>query len=204
MCESETTVDYHRVRIGEQELLLPKHAESHDVMASAQETSSVMEYSSCAADTTSTAGPLQNPSLLPENYKIRLALENPIDMETAAAGDVVSAMVVNEVVEREGVTARVLVNRGTRVRGRILNLGSYRNLERPKRSGLQPQIHPVVAISFDVMEIDGAASPLRVRLERTLLTHDSSRWPENTLVFTTDEEHYVIPRGFQSTWISTR
>jgi hypothetical protein len=204
MCESEISVDYHRVRIGVEDVLLPRRAESHDIMASAQETTSVIVYSSCVAESGPAELPSKAASILPENYKIRLALDDPIDSQTAAAGDPVSASVLGDVVAREGVKFRTLLHRGTRVRGRILSLGLYPEFDRLGRPAVPPENHLLVAISFDMAEIDGVASPLHVRLDRVGLTSAGSRWPENTLVFSTTDKYYVVRRGFESTWISMK
>jgi hypothetical protein len=193
--------DLYVDRIGAEEVLLPRHAETHDVMASGQETFSVVEYSGCAADSAAVPMPSKAASILPENYKIRLALDDSIDSQTAAAGDVISATVVDSVAGRDG---GILLPQGARVRGRILNLGLYSNLQRVERRNAPPEDHLLVAISFDVVEVDGVASPLRVRLDRVGSTTDDNRWPEDTLVFATTDKKYVVPRGFKSTWIAIK
>lgn len=103
---------------------------------------------------------------------------------TAAAGDVVSATVT------KGVLAR-----GTRVRGRILNLERWMD---DRKWGS----HFLIAISFDVAEMNGVAVPLHLRLDHPLA--ENKRWSEDTLPFLTKQERYVVPAGFESKWVTTK
>jgi hypothetical protein len=203
MCESTSTIDYHQVQIGSENVLLPRHAESRDVMANTQETKSVITYSSCTAELPRLDPPVKAASILPENYHVILALEDPLDFLTAAAGDVVTATVAEN---------GALLHPGTRVRGRILSIGSYPMLARQQpRPAAVPENYFVIAISFDVVEINGVPSPLQVsfdrvdsRLARKAILAEGNRWPEDSLLFKTTESHYVIPRGFRSEWITTK
>ncbi|HWE52615.1 MAG TPA: hypothetical protein VG273_22675 [Bryobacteraceae bacterium] len=213
MCESASTVDYARVLVGSEEVLLPKHAESHAVMSDAKETNNIVTYVSCVAEVPRSAAPVKAASILPANYGIVLRFDAAIDSDTAAAGDVVSATVGQDVVAREGASFKVLLAKGTKVRGRILNVTSYSRLPNENaRPNVIPESYLVIAISFDVAEINGIASPLHVRLDsgmtralgRAVLTPDSSRWPEDSLVFNAREKHFVVPAGFQSSWITTK
>ncbi len=214
MCESTSTIDYHRVLIGKENILLPQHAESSAVMASTQETRSVVTYSSCAAELPSLEPPVKAPSILPENYHVTLALDNPIDADTVAAGDVVSATVSRDVVSREGLTFRTLLHEGARVSGRIVNVGWYPMLARPSNGGparLSLDRHFVIAISFDVVEINGIASPLHMRFDRIdaekafqAVLAQGNRWPENSMLFKTTESHYVVPSGSKSEWVTVK
>jgi len=190
MCEAASTVDYHPMRIGGENVLLPVREQSHDVLVNAQETDSVIAYSSCTDEPPANEPPQVEPAL-PEKLLVQLALDDPIDSATAAAGDAVAAAVTRDVLARDGMT--IVLHKGTRVRGRILNLERWLQDENP---------FFVVAISFDAAEFNGVASPFRARLAgaSVRLNDASSRWPEDSLVFATRAGHYVIPRGFESRW----
>jgi len=198
MCETSSTIDYHRVRIGAEDFLLPRHAESRDVLIDTGETTNAISYSACAAEIPPLTPPVKAASILPEKVQMVLALDDPIDTDTAAAGDLVSATVTKPVIPKD--SFNILLDRGTRVRGRILNLAH--RLEK------SPQPVFVVTIAFDVVEINGVASPLHIQVDRarneTVLTDHSDRWPEDSQFFATNASRYVIPRGYESKWVTVK
>jgi hypothetical protein len=212
MCESASAVDYQQVQIGSESFPLPRHAESRDVMVNTQETTSVITYSGCAAELPPLDAPVKSRSTLPENYHVVLAFDDAIDTTTAAAGDVVSATVTKDVIARDGFSFRTLLHAGTRVHGRILSIGSYPMLARQQKLQTTiPQNYFAIAISFDVAEIDGVASPLQIKFDSVdaklaggAILAESNRWPEDSLLFHTTEKRFVIPRGFKSEWITTK
>jgi hypothetical protein len=161
-------------------------------------------YSSCAV-VRPPAPSYQAAPALPPDLRIRLAFDEAIDLDTAAAGDIVSATVTTPVSTRRSQTP--LVGIGAKARGRILNLE-----RRPDRGGLV-----LVAISFDTLEGGESSVPVHMVLERgfnvddpvstrappdgTVIRH-STRWPELTLVVR--GKRHTIPAGFQSRWVTTK
>jgi hypothetical protein len=179
-------------------VLVPGRGESLNVLINTQETTNAAAYSSCTPDIPKNEPPSGGLPVVPEKYGVQLALNDAIDTGTAAAGDLITATVSKDVVSRDGIA--ILLRKGTRVRGRILNLARW------IENGKDPYF--VIAISFDEADIDGVASPFRVKLDRSLMAvalgNDSSRWPENSLVFGTRAERYQVPRGFESWWMTIR
>ena len=150
------------------------------------------------------AGPRQV-AALPPGISFTLALIGSLDLRTAAAGDPVSAKVVH-VVRAKG-TKELLVPAGAIVRGRLLAAG-YQFITSEF----------VISISFNTLEIDGAISPLSVRLDHELqkesrprhgfvkrgaefsLPPPVSMGPGSLFAFRAERIAYVVPAGFRSKW----
>ena len=204
MCEVTSTADYRRVRIGAEDVPLPQRAEFRHVLINTQETTSVIAYSSCDAERPPIEKPVKSASILPENLPVVLALDHPIDTETAAAGDLVSAIVRRPVKAKD--SGKILLNQGTQVRGRIVNMGHRLSTPDGKANGAFPEGYFMIAISFEVVEIDGVVSPLHLRLDSSkmaaFLEAGSNRWPEDTLVFPAKKNSYLVRAGFESKWLT--
>jgi hypothetical protein len=92
---------------------------------------------------------------LPAGLSLTLALLTPIDTSTAAAGDAVSARVTKAV--RAPKSNEILVAAGAIVRGRILQMQHLINSAQFQFS-----------IRYDVLEQNGAVTPLAMSLDREL------------------------------------
>lgn len=188
MCEASASVDYQN---GENGASLPRQADWRHLLINGDETRSVVNYSSCAADQADFTPPAAVASNFPAKVAITLALDKPIDTDSAAAGDIVSATVTRDI----RYSSKVLIPRGATVRGRILNL----------ERRVSPGKYFLLAISFDVIEINGSAAPIRMVRDTgvggSMLRPDSTRWPELTLVFP-NRDHLIVPRGYQSAWLT--
>lgn len=204
MCESDTTVNYSMARVGDNDVLLPRDAEWRDLLPDGGETVSRVTYSSCAAFRPPLPSSHADPAF-PPNLPIRLAFDAAIDLDTAAAGDIVSATVKTSVLDPK--SRQLLVWNGAKARGRILNLE-----HRPDRGGFF-----LIAISFDTLESGAGAVPVHMVLEHGFNVDDpistrvtmggvvlrhSTRWPELTLVV--PDNHRTIPAGFQSRWVTAK
>jgi hypothetical protein len=142
------------------------------------------------------------PLVLPIGLPITLALTAPIDTDTAAAGDIVSAKVV-KAVRRLGAT-QDLIPAGAIARGRIARLERH----------IFPEPYFVIAISFNRVELNGVSSPFAARLEPNndiapgLRLDASSRarglefWDIGTFVFPGSKSRYVLPAGYESKWFT--
>jgi hypothetical protein len=203
-CESNTSVSYAIARIGADDVPLPREAEWQNLLPDGGETASRVIYSSCAAVRPPAPSSHAAPAFLP-NLPIRLAFDAAIDLDTAAAGDIVSATVTTPVSARH--SPQPLVGTGAKARGRILNLE-----HRPDRGG-----RFLVAISFDTLESVAGAVPVHMVLEHGfndddpfskrvitggVVLHRSERWPELTLVV--PGGRHMIPAGFQSRWVTAK
>ena len=153
-CAARTSIAYHLVPIGDGQFLVPRQVELETLSPDASETASVTNYSACheyaaestvrfddgdAASATKTAPAA--PIALPPDVSLTLALLHPIDTDTAAAGDEVSAKVVKEVRTKDSKT--ILVPAGAVAHGRILQM-------RHQYASTQFQI----SIRFDTLEIN--------------------------------------------------
>jgi hypothetical protein len=202
-CESNTSVSYAIARIGADDVLLPREAEWQNLLPDGGETVSRVSYSSCAAVRPPAPASRAAPAL-PPDLPIRLAFDAAIDLDTAAAGDIVSATVTTPVSLH---SQQPLVGIGARARGRILNLE-----HRPDRGGFF-----LLAISFDTLESVAGAVPVHMVLENGFDADDPiskrvtkggpevrhpARWPELTLVVR--DNRHTIPAGFQSRWVTAK
>ena len=202
-CETDTTVNYAMTRIGADDVLLPREAEWQNLLPDGGETVSRVTYSSCAAVRPPAPSSHAAPAF-PPNLPIRLAFDEAIDLDTAAAGDIVSATVTTPVSLH---SQQPLVGIGAKARGRILNLE-----HRPDRGGFF-----LVAISFDTLESVAGAVPVHMVLENGFDADDPiskrvtkggpevrhpARWPELTLVVR--DNRHTIPAGFQSRWVTAK
>jgi hypothetical protein len=202
-CESNASVNYAIARIGNDDVLLPREAEWEDLLPDGGKTVSRVTYSSCAAVRLAAPSSHVAPAI-PPKVSIRLAFDTAIDLDTAAAGDIVSATITAPVLDPNW--RAPFAENGAKVRGRILNLE-----HRLDRGVL------LIAISFDTVESGASAVPVHMVLERGFNVDDpfskrvitggvvqrhSERWPELTLVV--PGNRHVIPAGFQSRWVTAK
>jgi hypothetical protein len=203
-CESNISVGYAIARIGADDVLLPREAEWQNLLPDGGQTVSGVTYSFCAAVRPPAPSSHAAPDF-PPNLPIRLAFDAPIDLDTAAAGDIVSATVTTPVSAAH--SPQTLVGIGAKVRGRILNLE-----HRLDRGGSF-----LVAISFDTLESGASAVPVHMVLEHGpnvddpistrvntggVVQRHAARWPELTLVV--PDNRHTIPGGFQSRWVTAK
>jgi hypothetical protein len=223
-CIADLDVVYERERIGSRDFLLPRRSELHFVMRDSTETHSLTTFSDCHeyhAESTlrfdeptptepagKGSGVLSSPAL-PPGLAVRLALETPIDTDTAAAGDVFAATVAKPV--RGEHSKQTLIPAGAFVRGRIVVLRHF--------LGSSP--HFQIAIRPQSIEINGAELPFYATLDPNVefaaarkmagLGHRgvpvwlaSSGQPRNvgTFFFPTSKGRFIVPRGQQSDWIT--
>ena len=215
MCRVESSLDYHRVRIGDGDVLLPRQAQMQIVMSDAAETSSLTTFGSCHeyqveselhfdAEPPEAAAaarlPVHAPMTLPLGLPVVLSLTDAVDTDTAAVGDPVSAAIAKPV--REPATGRVLIAAGTLVKGRITRLEHH----------YYPQPYFLVAFSFNRLVEGDLRSPFAARydgsaeLAAKLGAALRSRgrgleyWNVGTFLFPTARPRYVIPAGFAAKW----
>jgi len=142
------------------------------------------------------------PAALPIGLPVILALSAPIDTDTAAAGDLVSAEVVKNVTRPESSgpgSGDVLIQAGATVRGRITRVEHH----------LLPKAYFLIAMSFNRVEVAGVPAPFAARLDPSPelmqdlgvdLAPQSAGWNNGTLLVATKKGRYLFPAGFQSKW----
>jgi hypothetical protein len=196
-CRIVDRMDYHRVKIGNGDFLLPEAATMDVLYKEGIESRNEISYSGCreyagestirfdedtgAAETPKTGAARPGAqsatqAQLPKGLHLRIGLTSPIRSETAAAGDAVTGVVLHEVKDR---TLGIVARENDVVHGRILQL--------------EHQMYPfprwLLAIRFDTLEHDGVEHPLALK----------SRDGPGT--FTFDRAgNIVIDQKFHSEW----
>ena len=142
---------------------------------------------------------------LPAGLPISLELVAPIDTDVASAGDVVLER-VRKPVHANG-SKEVLVPGGSIVRGRIIRMQHW----------MMPPNRFDIAIRLESWETGGVSARLYAEPDRNELSRIAGGpkrgVPINlppvgqpptirTYVFSTNKKRYVVPRGFESKWIT--
>ena len=219
-CEVVTNADYARIHIGTGDYLLPQRSRLHLAMVSTAEDEIVTTYSGCREyQSESTIHFEGDPAIaggktadavasahLPPGLPISLELIAPIDTDVAAAGDVVIEKVRQPV--RAKKSKDVLIPAGAMVRGRIVGMQHW--MMAPDQFD--------IGIRLESWETDGVSAPLYAEPDRSELTHNAGGSKRGVPInlprvgqsdgvrifqFATDRKRYVMPRGFESKWITT-
>jgi hypothetical protein len=162
MCRVEDVMDYHRVKIGDGDFLLPETSKMTVLFNDGQESQNETRYSGCREygaestisfdDTTTgvSAADLKTTAAqrLPPNLRLQIGLKSPIHSETAAAGDEVTAIVLRDV--KDVRDAKDVARANDIVHGRILRLEQF----------MLPTPRWVVAIRFNRIEHNGVERQL--------------------------------------------
>src|ERR1022692_2995598 len=116
ICRVDDTLNYHRVKIGSGDFLLPEGATMDVLFSEGIESINEIGYSNCreytgestirfdddaAAPKTVTTAPTAPARQLPPGLRFRIGLTSPIHTETAAAGDAVTGVVLHEVKDKK-------------------------------------------------------------------------------------------------------
>ena len=168
MCRAETTLEYHRVHIGDGDVLLPRQGRLDTFMRNMREASNTITFSDCreyqaesqllfntpeGGEAAAARLTVRTPVALPIGLPVTLALAAPIDTDKAAAGDPVSATVVKPV--RQPRSTQALIPAGATVRGRLTRVERH----------LLPTPYFLIAMSFNRLELTGMSSPFAARLD---------------------------------------
>jgi hypothetical protein len=160
------TMDYHRVRVGAHELLLPRATTLVVREAAGRRFRNSTEFDRCrqyagessiSYDSPETGGARQSgPELitefeLPPSLQIWMRLEKAIESDTAAVGDPVTAVVERKVVHN----GQTVAPKGARISGRIRLLERY-----------DIQVGYRIGIELTDLEFPGNHAPFRGSLER--------------------------------------
>lgn len=216
-CSADTTLEYNLVHVGDGDVLLPRHSELEIVQPAGRETHNETTFTGCReyqaaselsfdtpADPASAASPRagRRRVTLPIGLPVTLALDSPIDTDTAATGDPVSAQVVKPV--RSPGSKEDLIPAGSVVRGRIRRVEHH----------FLPKPYYLVAVAFNRVEMGGVVAPFLARSEPSPdLVKDLSAnielrvtgfwyWDVGTFLFPTAKPHFVVPAGFESRWFT--
>jgi len=169
-CRIEDAMDYHIVKIGNGEFLLPWVATMDILYSNGSESVNETRYSQCREYTGEStihygddaeAPPATMPgSAAPRHFSqpstppgllFHIALTSPIHSDTAAAGDLVDGLVLEDVRD----AARDVIARANDVvHGRILRIEQFPG----------PGARWMLGIRFDTLEHDGAETPVSLKL----------------------------------------
>jgi hypothetical protein len=217
LCGVASTLHYQVLQIGDGQVLLPRRGELEIVHADGRASRNETTFASCreyqaesdvsfdippGEAETSIRPVARSRVALPLGLPVVLALETPIDSDSAATGDPVAARVVDPV--RSPGSKEDLIPAGVMVHGRIRRMEHH----------LLPEPYFLFAIAFNRMELNGALVPFAARHEADpraaseLGAQLSVRatgiwfWDVGTFLFRTDKPRYVLPAGFKSKWFT--
>jgi hypothetical protein len=217
-CSAATTLEYQSTRIGDASILLPRQSQLQIELRSGEETRNTTTFSSCreyqaeseivfgsAPETASRTSPATGGwgrVPLPLGLPVTLALTEPIDTNSASAGDPVSAKIVKPI-RRPG-SSEELIPAGAIVNGRIRRVEHH----------LFPTPYFRIVLAFNRVELQGTVAPffahsdpnpdLAHELGANLAMRDTGIWfwGVGTFLFPSNKDHIVIPAGFESKWIT--
>ncbi len=216
-CAAATRLEYQRVRIGENDVLLPRQSQLEIALHHGRQARNVTTFSACReyqAESEIVFDAPSNPGstvtrtasrgrvALPIGLPVTLALIEPIDSATAAAGDPVAARVVKPI-RRPGSTEE-LVPAGAVVHGRIRRVEHH----------LLPTPYFLIAVALNRVDVQGSLSPFAARSEpdpalaKALGANLAIRetgvwfWGVGTFLIPTNKASTVIPAGFESKWFT--
>jgi hypothetical protein len=160
VCRVQHSMRYSRVKIGEGDFVLPDVSTMDALYQGGAESLNDTRFSECREyvgkstirfdDVDPAAGPAAAKAALqplPPKVRLLIGLNQPINTETAAAGDSVEGVLLRDVVDwKLGTVARV----NDRVHGRIMRLQQY----------MDPPARWFIAIRFDRIERSGIQQPI--------------------------------------------
>jgi hypothetical protein len=222
ICETQTAVDYQRVTVGAGEFLVPQESSMRHVMRDGTEVRITAVYSgwreyrgesTIRFDEAPVADGAKDPEVagpLPEGLPVSLALTEPIDTDTAAAGDIVRARIRKAV--RDPHSKTVLAPAGAVVEGRIVQMEHWMN--EPRRF--------TISILLEKLQVGGLSRPLYANLDRRGplkpgdVLHGTAVFVEPTkgvplpgvaprvaaFPFMTENNRYLVRAGYESEWVT--
>jgi hypothetical protein len=214
MCQLQGALDYRQVHIGDGDVLLPSEGQLAIVMDTGRETTNRTTFSACReyqaesalrfddsnVDNAAAKPIVRTPLALPIGLPVDLALVDPIDTATAAAGDPVSAKVMKPV--RRGAAGAILIHPGAMVLGRITRMEHH----------ILPRPYFLISISFNRLARGDISSPFAAKYDGSeklakdlgAELHLASRglefWDVGTFLFPSSKPTYVLPAGWESKW----
>ena len=218
VCEAATELDYHRVTIGDGTFLLPREGRLRLVLRNGDETNNTTVFSGCREFRGESTVRFDKPASIPlamlpvvsldtrapiePNLPVDLRLTTPVDTDTSAAGDAITATVVHAVHPHQ--SNEVLIPAGAVVHGRISRIEHH----------YYPAPYWLIGFAFGSVEFGGLASPIALRTELPahftgtipvdLLRRLWRRSPDplpDSMIFPNEKRH-VMPQGTVTRWIT--
>uniref|UniRef100_Q028Q5 Uncharacterized protein n=1 Tax=Solibacter usitatus (strain Ellin6076) TaxID=234267 RepID=Q028Q5_SOLUE len=214
MCQSTTTLDFARVRIGDEQFMLPGHARQRFVYPTVEETENTTGFTNCRefrGESTVTFSPGEpaapgspkrvssgTGNAIPPGLRFTLDLTASIPTDTAAAGDPFTAKLSDALRDDRN---KVIAAKGSLVTGRLLRVQMFAH---PPES--------LVVLQPEYVDTRSGRLALSAVRDWTYLVAQRRRTgkgvevliplpgEENSGVFRFPGEHVVIPAKFRSDW----
>jgi hypothetical protein len=216
MCRAETGIDYHFEKVGEGGFLIPRQAQLRTSHPDGSATLSMTTFSACheyTAESTirfddadapseeNTRASKQASAAFAGGLELMLKLAAPIDTDTAAAGDIVSATIARPVLNPK--SKEVVAPAGVRVRGRIVTARHY----------LRDQRGFEIVLEFDRYEMNGVTAPFAAilliadtRIGGAPISlrpiYPAGLSPGGVMNLHTKSERVVLPAGTELKWMT--
>jgi len=215
-CQVSAEMNFTKAAIGDSDFLLPQEVEQYFVNQFGQETQSTTTFSACReyrGESTISYSPPQTasggeapesapaPAAVSGMLRFAMALAAPIDLRSAAAGDSFSARLLEPL--RDG-KRKTLAPRGAIVEGRLLRV---QTINKPAETivVLKPSAVRIRGVSLPLAAARDWTHPLiqvRNGSRRTAEFVLPRREEENAGLFVFPGSMKVIPRGYQTYWIT--
>ena len=216
LCRAQSSLEYAPVHIGDSDFLLPSQSQLRLINRGTVETNSATVFTGCKeylAESSVHFGEADLPGdhvaagrkllgRLPEGIRLVMRLNAPIDSDTAAAGDAVTATLTSAV--RDQKSREILFPAGAVALGRI-SLMQHSVLPTPRF---------MVGIHWDVLTNGADSAPFTAILDRTGEMLQSSTQmqslrrrpvpigPPDALTSQAGGKRYVIPARYEMRWVT--
>jgi len=198
LCEASATHQFNRPD-SNGAWRLPSESRARQIVRDATATDTQIKFSNCGESAPAAPPPGVEGDPPPAGLSVTLAFTAPIDSDTAAAGDSISATVVEDVVKE----SKIWVRAGAMVTGRIFR--AEHQMGGMKMGTHLPRAF-VITVAFDTLEANGSRSPFYVTLVRPAATETHrgnsqlEHWPHGTFVFPSSDSRHVVRVPFESHW----
>jgi hypothetical protein len=202
LCEISSTLEFGAATGG----LTPGKSTTHDVLRDTSETDSVTTISDCREmPATSPPPKLRADAPLQPGIVLSLVFNAPIDSGVAAAGDVISATVI-EAYSAETKAVEISHLKDATVSGRIVRVEHW-------MGRLGEPAYFVISVAFDTLQVNGVVSPFYAKcfgrpkgvsrpITRGIAGHGVRDW-SGSFMFTTRAPHFVVEMPFYTKWLTT-
>jgi hypothetical protein len=220
-CETDSELEYGRVRLGNDDYLLPKMTHQRFIMRDGSEGENSITFSACrdfrgestvnfspkAADSrpvSVAAEPLDLPPGLPVTVELTSA---PVRGDQAAAGDRIEGRLVNVI--RDPLEQTIRVPAGAAMAGRLMRVET--------RWG--PSTEITFAFRWETVEVDGTPTPIELKPSQRVQPTRPNRGglqqrgieivlplpgEERYQIYHVSGEHGALDSGFRSEWITAK
>ncbi|HEY1242994.1 MAG TPA: hypothetical protein VGF16_20670 [Bryobacteraceae bacterium] len=213
-CEISTNLDFNRVKIGDNEFLLPAVARQRYVTTTGEEVENTATFAQCReylgtstvrfGASEPTAGSSRQPAPaapagVPANQRFTVELTAPIASLTAAAGDAFSGKLLTPLRNER---RKTLVPAGSRIEGRLLRVERHHLGSAFTIFVLKMQRVEVAGSEFELTAVRDRSRELAGRRKEKVQVEIPLPLPteKNAGAFRFEGDQAVVPRGYRSDW----